>query len=144
MENMAKVNKRRREITILKHKKLLEPFTEWEEYDNMCKAALMHITSALSSGLVVKFLFTKCGEDKTFETPKELWDEIKNHFQRSSQLSKSQLETKLCNLKLEKDDTVDSYAEKIEFICSQLSRVKVKVEEYRKREIWLAGLGARN
>ena len=69
--------------------------------------------------------------------PKEAWDSLVKLFAVNTKARKLQLKTELNTLEM----SVNEYALKIKSICESLASINAKVEDDKKVEVCLRGLG---
>ncbi len=143
MAKLVGAKSARRKVLAVKFEVNQQLWKEFEDYEKKRRAAIMYISNTLNEAMVIRFLFEN-GEEKDLDSPQDLWTSIKSYFLKDSELSKNTLENQLARLEPEESDSVEKFSEKIQYIASQLSIFKVKIEDSRKKEILFGGLRKRS
>ena len=73
-------------------------------------------------------------------SPKEMWDELVNTFERPSLSNKLQLQTRLLDLKMESGTTVDEYFKNLQDLTERLAALGAPIEPDFQVALVLRGL----
>ena len=79
------------------------------------------IVTSIKSDLI--YLITEC------KTPKEIWDTLKQRFERDTVANKLFLKQRFFSLKMKESDSLDEHLRKLKVITDQLAAIKAPVPE---------------
>ena len=79
------------------------------------------LVTSINSGLV--HLITEC------QTPKEIWDKLKERFERNTVANKLFLKQKFFSMKMKDSDSVDEHLRRMKEITDQLAAIKAPIPE---------------
>ena len=79
------------------------------------------IVTSIESDLI--YLITEC------QTPKEIWDKLKQRFERDTIANKLFLEQRFFSLKMKESDSLDEHLRRMKVITDQLAAIKAPIPE---------------
>ena len=90
-------------------------------FDKAQKKTKALIVTSIKSDLI--YLITEC------QTPKEIWDTLKQRFERDTMVNKLFLKQRFFSLRMKESDPVDEHLRRMKVITDQLAAIKAPIPE---------------